>query len=74
MKKTNSSTLVTVIAALFVFSYLVTANGPAALEAKRVSDLCNASFGFGTPEAIACVNPGSGEVVAMATIPEPNGF
>lgn len=42
-----------------------TACGPAALEAKRTADQCNATYGFNTPKAMACMNTGY-DRVAMA--------
>jgi hypothetical protein len=67
MKTKKSSTVVTAVAAVFVFLYLATSNGTAALEAKRMSDLCNASFGFRTPDAIACLTPNE-DVIAIAAL------
>lgn len=63
MKAKQTSILIAAIATLLLIG--ATACGPAALEAKRMADQCNATYGFNTPRSLACMNSGQ-ERLAMA--------
>ena len=54
MKK-NSAAIIIVMASAFLF-LATTACGPAALEAKRMADQCNATYGFNTAKSVACMD------------------
>ena len=63
MRRRSALTFAALICALALFAS--SACGPAALEAKRMADQCNATYGFNTPKAIDCMNTGY-DRIAMA--------
>lgn len=64
IQKKTASTILAIGAVFALFAS--TACGPAALEAKRLADQCNATYGFNTPKSISCTDTGF-ERIAMAS-------
>ena len=67
MESQNQKTTTIILAfATAFFLFWSTACGPAALEAKRMPDQCNATYGFNTAKSISCMDTGYG-TLAMAS-------
>jgi hypothetical protein len=74
MNVKSASILIAVAAGLFLA--MSTACGSSALEAKRMADQCNATYGFNTSKSVSCMNTGYEEiaVAAAASVPISKGL
>ena len=63
-KQKKTASMILGLAAAFAL-FASTACGPAALEAKRLADQCNATYGFNTAKSLSCMDTGF-ERLAMA--------
>jgi hypothetical protein len=73
--KIQTRTTTIILAAAAALALLVsTACGPAALEAKRLADQCNATHGFSTASSSACMETGFNRIAMADVSPRNKGL
>jgi hypothetical protein len=74
MNVKSASILIAVAAGLFLA--VSTAGESSALEAKRIADQCNATYGYYTWKSVSCMNTGYEQiaVAAAASVPISKGL
>jgi hypothetical protein len=73
--KMQKQTITIILGATAAFALLAaTACGPVALEAKRLADQCDATYGFSTEKSVACMNTGFERIAMADASPQNNGL
>lgn len=72
MNRNKTTSIVLAIAAALAL-FASTACGPAAFEAKRLADQCNATYGFNTAKSLSCMDTGF-DRIAMADASQSKGL